>query len=910
MIDFASYTTGIRYLTMSTGSNERGMIHTLKKADAKQFVAWLAKVRQCKWFRYRGWLYALSGMLTFLMLCVVCYVNHIAPFHDGTYSLAVQDADFQYLDFFAYYKDLLAGKASLGYDFSKGLGGGMIAVFAYYLCSPLNVLVVFFQKSQLAVFYDVLVIIKLCLAAIFMSIFLDLRFERKLSRLYILILSVSYAFMQYNMLQARNVMWLDGMYMLPLLMLGVYRVVRKQDGRLLAVMVFLTIVCNWYTAAIDGLFLCLWGIAEVGFYYQDFASKGTWLNIGKDILRFCVSGLIGIGCSSFLLVPAFLKMRGGRGTIDRSFLTNAFFGNPLNDARGLLYYHHQSYLGQSSLYAGVFVVIGFVAFFLSKTIVLREKLLIALVFGVLELSFHWQPLYFLFSLLKDASSYWYRYSYLAVAVAVFAMAMFCLHVGEGENRAVIFRSIAVSSLILFIVTLNSDSDTKNMMMFVLAMVIVGSLLSLTVVNSNRPAVRSVCAVVLVCACAGDLAYSAHADFRMETLQTAHFHSYVEQTQQQIEAIQYADGGYYRINQTSNREMAEGNLTANMNEGLAYNYNPISVYTSDPDEGQRNFLDKVGYRKNGDNFNVVNDSILGADSLLGVKYVLSQYPIEGLEQLDIPKADGKAVYRNPYALPLAFYGNDAPTEEMSAENEFEYQNALFSQLMGEKTELYVPVASARSQENGKTIYALSGYDASSPLYGVVHNVPAASTITMADGTVRKYSQWLAPGVVFIPHHGNTTTLTLSMDGGGEVPQQDGALFYALDLQELHRFSSRLTSKTPTINSFNDGYVRLTAEGEGSRNEVITTIPYDAEWIITVNGKQVQPHVVAGAFVGIPLEDGRNDITMQYHIRGAVPGAVITLLSIITACLLLVVRRRAHNRRNINWARTLVSTERNN
>ena len=61
-----------------------------------------------------------------------------------------------------------------------------------------------------------------------MGIFLRFRFENKLKPVYALMLSLSYAFMQYNLTQADNVMWLDGVYMLPLIILGVYKAVNNK----------------------------------------------------------------------------------------------------------------------------------------------------------------------------------------------------------------------------------------------------------------------------------------------------------------------------------------------------------------------------------------------------------------------------------------------------------------------------------------------------------------------------------------------------------------------------------------------------------------------------------------------------------------------------------------------------------
>ena len=114
-------------------------------------------------------------MLAVSLLLVFLLIGGYCPF--GNRSLAGLDANTQYLDFFAYLKDVLNGKQGISYDLSNTLGNSNLSLFAYYLSSPLNLLIVFFKKSQLAFFFDLLVVLKLSLAAITMAIFLRMRFE-------------------------------------------------------------------------------------------------------------------------------------------------------------------------------------------------------------------------------------------------------------------------------------------------------------------------------------------------------------------------------------------------------------------------------------------------------------------------------------------------------------------------------------------------------------------------------------------------------------------------------------------------------------------------------------------------------------------------------------------------------------
>ena len=61
----------------------------------------------------------------------------------GSKSNMLWDQDIQYVDYFAYYRNVLLGKADIGYSFTKSLGGSLVALFGYYLGCPLNLLVVF-----------------------------------------------------------------------------------------------------------------------------------------------------------------------------------------------------------------------------------------------------------------------------------------------------------------------------------------------------------------------------------------------------------------------------------------------------------------------------------------------------------------------------------------------------------------------------------------------------------------------------------------------------------------------------------------------------------------------------------------------------------------------------------------------
>ena len=100
---------------------------------------------------------------------------------------------------------------------------------------------------------------------------------------------------------------------------------------------------------------------------------------------------------------------------------------------------------------------------------------------------------------------------------------------------------------------------------------------------------------------------------------------------QTEAVKAADDGIYRISQTGGRDENYDHIQNTYNDMMAAGVWSITGYTSNSHLETLRFLDRMGYRNMEDRMSIVNTSILPVDSLLGVKYVISAYPVAGLEE---------------------------------------------------------------------------------------------------------------------------------------------------------------------------------------------------------------------------------------------------------------------------------------
>ena len=412
------------------------------------------------------WVSGISFAVTVIIVLIVFAISGMAPF--GCRSLLYRDGEIQMIDLFCWYKNVLTGKSSIDYTFTKSLGGSNFSVFTYYLASPLSLLIVFFDKSQTPLFMNILFLLKAAIASCFMGIYLTNRFEPDSKTRYFVtvILSVSYALNPFFITQSSNTMWLDGAYMLPLMLLGTEKIARGKKSYLLLVTTALAICFNWYSGIIDLLFCCFWFLFElIRFKITNEFEKETFLkHFLKAVLHYAVSCIIAVLLASAILVPTLLKLserthgKGGLSMLSDLSMIGKIHNTLLSYSFGII-----SLQGSVSLFAGSFVLFGIILLFIASKKALKEKILYGTVLLFTVMMFFWQPLVALFSMLRVVESFWYRYTYLGIFALIFLASTFYLDKNESRIKAwmppvcaVIFSGIVTVLLLLLPVRLEEQ----------------------------------------------------------------------------------------------------------------------------------------------------------------------------------------------------------------------------------------------------------------------------------------------------------------------------------------------------------------------------------------------------------------------------------------------------------------------
>lgn len=864
-----------------------------------------------------------AGIITFCLLWLLFYIKKYVPF--GVHSLASKDADFQYLDFLAYLKDVFDGKNNIDYSFSKSIGGACIGVFSYYLSSPFNLLLLLFDKSQLVLFVHVIITLKLACAAATFAFYLNRRFEEwndgsVKKQALIIFLAVSYAVSQYGIAQACNIMWLDGFYMLPLIMLGVYRVVNGGRPVMLSVSVALAVLFNWYMGGINCVFACFWFLFEFAYlrlYSGDTKAEKTVIkDFAGKLGRFIYSMLAGVLISGVLFLPTIGAMRYSvRGSLDfGSLLDMSFIGDVSSVIDGYSL-GAQSQKGSVSLYCGCLALIGFIGIFIGKKHNVKQKILAFVTLVVMLLMFYWNPLCMAFSLFKEVGSYWYRYSHVGIFCILFFAAEFFL--SEDLNAVkwrVIIASAIFSAAMLGVNYLHGVQDNKLVWLtdaLIVGVAVLIALISRLSKNVGAGRVFGIIFTVILCAVLTvETGYSVM--LQMDNIHIDNGESFVEyETAMEglINDLKEYDSDTYRISQTRSLEKKKNNngkdtddnfkyknnVRANYDESFGYGYWAIGSYVSTADSTVLNFLVDTGYRSEGDNLSVVNMPVLGTDSLLGVRYIVSDYALEGMDKVEdiADNANGAGVYENPYSLPMAFvYDSGKYTAAKYNGNPFEYQNELYSELLGRKVEIYKPLKYETVVSKAKKrVYKMEIPEGNYIAYG---NIPWNSLFNAklnVNGIYRTgYARWLSPSVFNIPVNEDRDYYKVVLHSKQKLDLDDGAeQFYVLDLDLLKSIAEELEKNTPDVMDIENGSAEFVVNAKEGQS-LFTSIPYCDGWTVKVNGQKVQPDKVVDSLYSISLVEGENVVEMKFHVKYAGAGIACSIIGIAMLVFAEFYRKR--------------------
>lgn len=257
----------------------------------------------------------LSPIFVILVFILYFYLNGFFPF--GSHSVSWCDMTQQVIPLWCDFKDILSGKDGFLLNLQNAGGMNFLGVYFFFLSSPFTFLVVFFEKADIPLLMNIILVLKLCCVSVTSTIYFEKRYA-SLSCIFKILLSVSFAFCGYSMMFYQNIIWLDIMYLFPILMLGIHALCEKGKPWLLIFSLSAIVIVNFYISYMIFLFLILY-FGIYAFYYRV-----------RDILvfvRLAISVIISLCISAVVWLPSFVQYTasGRKSSILKGLMQCDFF---------------------------------------------------------------------------------------------------------------------------------------------------------------------------------------------------------------------------------------------------------------------------------------------------------------------------------------------------------------------------------------------------------------------------------------------------------------------------------------------------------------------------------------------------------------------------------------------------------
>ena len=851
--------------------------------------------------------YLFAFIIPVLVAAGVMMYLGIVPFGDK--SVFIWDAKLQYKDFYGYLWDVLHGNASIEYSMGKSLGGKMMGIIGYYVSSPLNLLLVFFTKSQLPLFMSIVTVLRIGLCGVTSCYYITKRFG--ISFTLSLLFSTAYALMEYNIYYCRNIMWLDGVIMLPLIALGVWRVINEKKKVLLWFSVALAIIANWYT----GYMVCLMsGIYFLYEYciYQDYHLIKTIKDDWKIIINYLITMLLGVMTSLVILLPACMALIGGKATHNTIGLSGIIHFDILHFFSGYEIGAQVNNQMAPVIFCSGFVLISCFYYFFCPYIRKKEKIVTGLFSLFLVLSFCMQDLEMLWTAFVKSSSYAFRFSFVVpFFMLVIAVQAWINIQKNGINKKAMCYGILLLLVIFYILYRGGELHTykRILILYMLFLALTGVVCIYSVFSNIK--IRRFAMLSLFLMLVVELSYNTTKAFGDYQDSSNLFSNYVKDMESVVEKLNtLSEGEFFRFEKNVSYLTLDNPKTKVATcESLLFNYNSIEHYSSAYDEKVDSFLAKVGYADLASNEKFFrtesywNSPMVLMDSLLSIKYAILPSETYGYKKLDLDERvpfEDEAVYENQFVLPLAYNVSNDFGEIFFGADPFQNQENILQKMTGKKVDVYKNLPQkmtdfSRDSEmwnltattNGPVYLYINSSETHNNLYSDrVNNCSVyVNGYYLQDSCVR-----MSMNGMYLGNYKAGDRIQLKIRHNSKVEKEHR--LYAVQLDQ--------TQFKETMNLLHSGYdCDLHIDGNKilgkytteSDSKVFLSIPYEESWTVYVDGEEVEYDKLADTFLGVDLKKGTHEIEMVYKTPGLRMGALLSVVGVVLFIIYNFVTRKS-------------------
>ncbi len=876
----------------------------------------------------------LSGVVTLISFLVFYVIKQIAPFGDNT--LYAADLYHQYGPLFSELRDRFESGESLLYSWNTGLGGPFIGNFFNYLSSPFGLIVALYDARGIADAISIMVACKATLSSTSMAYYL--KKSQKLNSPMLIAFGVLYAFCGYFVAYYWNIMWMDSLYLFPLVILGIEKIIDSGKCANYIFALSLTMIINYYIAYMVCIFSCIYFIyyyicsqERIDYKQKVLAYKGVansklktsfFVNSG---VRFALSSLAAAVIALFAFVPLI-------HVLSTSFATDAFQSDSSTSSLEVLtYFNIYEFLSNHlalttptfrsagrihilpNIYSGIISVFLIPLYMLSKKITKREKIASIGLLAIMFFSFCINIFDFVWHGFHFPNDIPYRQSFMYSFILIILASKAYKLIDDFNKKHFCIIGGAITLFTISVIFFPTQYTTITTIIYSIVFIVAFTVLfflakSKDVIKKFLPII--LCVLIVLESVSGYILFFNSSMTKSEFLSD---YEGFKATQKYID-IEDTDL-FYRSELTRNKTSMDP---------ARYDFNGVSAFSSMITQDLAAFQDALGLDGNRVNSYIYYPQTPVYNAMFSVKYL---YDLRGnLSGSDYyTKQDVITTYftfKNNYHLPLAYCVSDKVADwnalsfdlpgQSSFAHSIEAQEEFFNSATGIEdvfTDIYdydisyenmFPVSSVCSKKDGKFSFVRS--EKNNNFGSVVFNVPIkedgnyyAYVYSEDLSNISVYSKAFSTELEelefgYIVDLGPQTagdSIILKANLFAEPASADiDFRIFTIDDEKFVEGYNQLKEGQITLTKFEETEISGTFTAE--ENEILyTSIPYDKGWSVELDGKKVdndQIIIISDALLGVKVSAGEHNITFRYAIPGM---AVANVISITFAVLLIVL-----------------------
>ncbi len=824
--------------------------------------------------------YLVAPLITIAIVLIVYVLKGIYPF--GNLTIANGDMGQAYMTFYYYLYDICHGTKSVFYDYNLGMGSNIYGGFIIDgLLNPSVFVILLNKREMIPYMFSYVLILKY--ATIALTSFILFKKINKKNEFYNYIFSIMYALSAYTLTYNTNLMWLDVVGLFPLFILATKHMFDTNKVYYFGITLALILIFNYNIAYMVLMFIIFIIPIYIHYALPKEKRKVAAFNLLLGIL-------LSLGLSAFAFLPSFLQVRS-------SYRFSGAIYNTTANIR-VLYKLIMFYFYSLPVYF-------YIKWFLNKN---RDKLNFKMHTIGLTLSAIIPIIFERVNLMWHSGSYQgfpFRYGFVPIMI-LFTGALYSINeIKETKEKEKLKLSKIIPISTLFIITIvvgiitakyiNTNNPAINVDIIEFLMVAVLFIVTLVLTFIIDDIRNKKTKYILI----GSLSL---------IVSTVFTYSYVGVPPKYRMGYELSDEGVFYSNKIYDKHLDSGlyrmkdlSYSIYENSPAITNVPSMSTFLHIISGEQVLNAKQLGYSTNNTKLNDLGGTIF-TDAIYGVKYVLSRKELNDRIYKYVDMIEDNYLYEYKNILHYGILYNEEIEDIPKEYKVFSANNYLYQKLF-HKEDNIIDIRKFEAKEEDSILEYDIEVSEEKELYLYIDETRISRILINGNCLIiplendpfnAEYNTEYDNGSLDLGLFKNETVhVTLLVNESKQRNKYYEVEFGLLDINKYERiFNTNHDIKV----SVNKNKINVSGNVSEDTN-IFLPITYDKGFSSNVKIKRVY-----NTFIGVPLEKGKNNITLTFKPYFYTKSLYITIITIVLMIICYFIKR-VFDIRNVKFLITI-------